>query len=56
MEVAWVGLKIEWDRVSRNHQGRMTTVSQVDGDSEIAASCVYTLSGGRAQQRISGLH
>ena len=33
LEVAWVGPKVGWGRISRNHQGRVNGVSHIDGDS-----------------------
>ena len=50
LEMVWVGLQID-DVGSQNHQSGATSVSQVGGDSDMAAACVYILEWERAQQR-----
>lgn len=34
LEAVWVGLHVEWGRVSRNHKSRVNCVSQVNGNSD----------------------
>lgn len=46
LEMAWVGPQVVWGRVSGNHQGEKNSISQVDGDSGMAAACICTLGGG----------
>ena len=40
LEVAWVGPQVESGGVSGNHQGGANSVSQVDGDSDIAPPAI----------------
>ena len=40
LEGAWVGQLFEWGRISGTHQGRAMSVSQVDRDSDMVATCV----------------
>ena len=39
LEIAWVGLQVEGDRVSGKHQGGVNGVSQADGDSNMVSAC-----------------
>ena len=41
MEMAGLGLKVKWDRVSLNHQGGVNGVSQTDGDSHLLAAYAF---------------
>nr|KAF6506146.1 hypothetical protein HJG63_007964 [Rousettus aegyptiacus] len=50
LEAAWVGPKVAWGRVSGNHQGRATSISQL----ELRYGSIFTLRDGKVQQRNSG--
>ena len=39
LEMAWVGQKVVWARVSGDHQNRMNCVSQVNEDSDGVPTC-----------------
>ena len=41
LERAWVDQKIEWGRVSGNHQGRVNSISQFDEDSDMVPACWF---------------
>ena len=38
-ETAWVGLKVGWERASRNHPDGKNNVRQVDGVSDMVPTC-----------------
>ena len=44
LQMAWVGLKVGWGRVSGNHQGWVNSISKADGDSDMVLACVDRLS------------
>ena len=49
LELVWVGPNVGWQMVSENHQGRVNSVSLVDGDPKIAPAC--QLCQGKAQKK-----
>ena len=50
LEMAWVGPQVECVRVSGNCQGGVNSVSQVDGDSDVAPVCQLYREGSEKEQ------
>lgn len=54
LKVAWMGSQVELGGVSENHQGRVTSISYIDGDSEMMPSWVFK-GWGKAQKMNNAL-
>ena len=53
LETLWVGLQVQWGRISGNHQGGTNSDSQVDGDSDMAPLSAVSVGEGPEKERWS---